>query len=230
MDPATIQQIATEVVARLPFGDRYLVVMALVSALVGAFAALGTSYFKTRGQNLATKHDFDELLKQQEATAEAVEAIKSEVGQRDWTQREWTTLRRIKLEALLEKMHECGLYLHRRHDRAVDGLAATPERDCISELDAMATLYFRELKDEVDRFVHICREQDALTSELGLAVIKAGDDETARQTVLNDFMRRWLARDLHSEVAQDELTEAARSLLERIMNVDERPRDDRYGG
>jgi hypothetical protein len=34
------------------------------------------------------------------------EGIKSEVSQRDWAQREWTTLRRVKLESLLEKMHE----------------------------------------------------------------------------------------------------------------------------
>jgi hypothetical protein len=50
MDEATIQKIAAEVVARLPSGDRYgLVVYVIVAALVGAVAALGTSYFRTRG-------------------------------------------------------------------------------------------------------------------------------------------------------------------------------------
>src|SRR6516225_8680196 len=91
MDEATIQKIAAEVVARLPSGDRYgLVVYVVVAALVGAVAALGTSYFRTRGQNLATKHDFDELQKQLKANTELVETIKAEVGQKDWAQREWT--------------------------------------------------------------------------------------------------------------------------------------------
>jgi hypothetical protein len=42
--PATIQQIAAEVVARLPYGDRYwlfLLGYMVVAALVGALAALG---------------------------------------------------------------------------------------------------------------------------------------------------------------------------------------------
>ena len=42
MDEATIQKIAAEVVARLPFGDRYwvfLVVNVVVMTLVGALAA-----------------------------------------------------------------------------------------------------------------------------------------------------------------------------------------------
>src|SRR5262245_48977427 len=56
----------------------------------------------------------------------------------DWARREWTNLRRTKLEALLEKMHDCDTYLDRQRDRAYDGKPATPERDCISETDALA--------------------------------------------------------------------------------------------
>jgi hypothetical protein len=42
MDDVTIQKIAAEVVARLPYGDRYwLVVYVVVAALAGAVAALG---------------------------------------------------------------------------------------------------------------------------------------------------------------------------------------------
>jgi hypothetical protein len=57
MDSETIQQIATEVVARLPFGDRYWLLLAvnvLVAATAGALVALVASYLRTRGQNLAT--------------------------------------------------------------------------------------------------------------------------------------------------------------------------------
>jgi hypothetical protein len=52
MDKETIQQIAAEVVARLPYGDRpwlFWLINAAVMALVGALAALGVSYFRTRG-------------------------------------------------------------------------------------------------------------------------------------------------------------------------------------
>jgi hypothetical protein len=181
MDKETIQQIAAEVAARLPFGDRYwlfLLVNAGVMAVVGAVAALGTSYFKTRGQNLATKHDFNELLKQQKDTAEAVKTIKSDVGQRVWAQRERTTLRRIKLEALLEKMHECEEYLDRRRDRAQEGMAWTPERDPVSEFDVLAPM-FPELGNEARRFSLICSRLLLLSSTLANGLIKSRDDQTA---------------------------------------------------
>jgi hypothetical protein len=38
-----------------------------------------------------------------------------------------------------------------RRDSALEGKHMTPERDCISELDVLAALYFPELKSEVER-------------------------------------------------------------------------------
>ena len=141
MDAGTIQQALL------------VILNVVIAALVSALTALGVSYFRTRGQNLATKHDFDELQRQLKANTEIVETIKSEVSQLDWAQRERATLRRLKLEALLEKMHECEVSLDRRLDMAVEGKAAPPERDYLKELDAMATLYLPELKSE-SRSVH----------------------------------------------------------------------------
>jgi hypothetical protein len=106
-----------------------MILNVVIAALVGALTTLCITYFRTRGQNLATKHDFDELQKQLSATTKLVETIKSEVSHHDWAQRERTTLRRIKLEALLEKMHECEDYLDRRRNTAMEGKAAMPERD-----------------------------------------------------------------------------------------------------
>jgi hypothetical protein len=173
---------------------------------------------KPRGQNFATKRDFDELLKQQRATAEAVETIKSEVGQRDWAQREWTTLRRVKLEAFLEKMHECESYLDRRRESAIDGKAPTPERDCINEVDTLAALYFPELENEVHPFVLNCRNQVLQLTQLTQAIFES-PDATARQAAIDNFKSKWEYKEFL--VIRNRLTEAARSLLERIMNVDD---------
>src|SRR5262249_25904590 len=100
MDKETIQQIATEVVARLPFDARYSVVYGVLTALIAALGVWFGSFLKTKGKNFATKQDFNELQKQLKANTELVETIKSEVSQRDRAQREWTNLRRIKLEGL----------------------------------------------------------------------------------------------------------------------------------
>jgi len=155
MDKVTIQEIATEIVARLPYGDRYwlfLFVNVIVMALVGVLAALGTSYFRTKGQNLATKHDFDELQKQLKANTELVETIKAEVGQKDWAQREWTNIRRIKLEELMEKMHDCEAVLDRLRNRAMKGDFEAGEGSPTGQLEAIQALYFPKLENEVYRF------------------------------------------------------------------------------
>jgi hypothetical protein len=222
MDKEIIEQIATEVVARLPFGARhsvvYGVITILAAALAAGLAAWFGSFLKTKGQNFATKQDFQELLKQQEKTAQAVETIKSEIGQRDWARREWTNLRRVKLEALLEKMHECEDYLNRRRALAGAGKAATPERTPINELDALGALYFPELKSEVDLFVSICRKDRLAIAEFSGAVLKAGNDIQALAAANKNYDSKWNPAAL--SLARDTLTSAARSLLERNRNLD----------
>jgi hypothetical protein len=226
MDKETIQQIAAEVVARLPFGDRYwlfLTINVIVMALAAGFAAWSGSFLKTKGQNFATKRDFDDLLKQLRANTELVEGIKSEVSQRDWTQREWTNLRRVKLEALLEKMHECEIYLDRLRSSCSGGNPLDDKRDPINELDAIGILYFPELRNAVSDFYQPSKKIVVTALDLGQAISKAGNDLDARQSAYDTYNPRFGA--LYKELthARHDLTAAARSMLERIMNVDEGP-------
>jgi hypothetical protein len=106
MDQATIQQIAAEVVRHLPsYTWTLLLVQVLLILIAAAAGAFFGEYLKTRGKNLATKADLESIKAQLSTTTQVVETIKSEVGQRDWAQREWTNLRRMKLEALLAAVH-----------------------------------------------------------------------------------------------------------------------------
>jgi len=218
MDEVTIQKIAAEVVRHLP-SYPWLVLLTLVAAGAGAFFG---EYFKTRGKNLATKADFESLQGQLRATTQTVETIKSEVAQKDWARREWANLRRIKLEALLEKVHECGVHLSRLYDPAYEGKPATPEPDCISEADVLAALYFPELKSEADRFTLSCREQRVLIGKLSSDVFDSRDDLGARQAVYQNFLSRWQGQYQEFLAAQDALMEAARRLV-KTMGVDEHP-------
>src|SRR5262245_55990550 len=102
--------------------------------------------------HFATKGDFEELQKQLSANTTLGETIKSEVSQRDWAQREWTNLRRIKLEALIEKMHECEAYLDRRRSAASRGLSPDEGRGVISEFRTISDMYFPELWKETHDF------------------------------------------------------------------------------
>ena len=223
MDKVTIQEIATEVVARLPYGDRYwlfLLVNVIVVALVGVLAVLGTSYFRTRGQNLATKHDFVELQKQLKGNTELVETIKAEIGQKDWAQREWTNLRRIKLEALMEKMDECVAVLERRASKALEGDFEAGQRDPVAPLVAIAALYFPELGNEVYRFSQKWRDLAIMELKHAIAVKSMGVDPDAYRTVHNIFEEHWGSGYKELLAARGALTDSARRLLVEIMGVD----------
>src|SRR5262245_58921177 len=106
--------------------------------ILGAAAAVGAffgEYLKMSGKNLATKADFESLQDQLRANTELVETIKAEAGQ-NWAKRERTNLRRIKLEELMEQMHECVAVLERLGSRAVVGDCEAGRRDPVAPLVA----------------------------------------------------------------------------------------------
>jgi hypothetical protein len=73
----------------------------------------------------------------------------------------------------------------------------------------------------------ICRNERLLIIKLGQAVLNAKNDSTARQAAYDDFKNKWNLQE-HWD-AHNALTTAARSLLERIMDVGEgaAPSDER---
>src|ERR1700730_4499252 len=119
MDQDTIQKIAQEVVQHLPnYSWQLLAVQVVLTLLAAGGGAFLGEYLKTRGKNLATKADFDSLQDQLRGNTELFEAVKAEIGREDWRKREWTNLRSTKLEALLNKMHDCDHYLDQRRSNA----------------------------------------------------------------------------------------------------------------
>ena len=189
------------------------------------------AYLKIKGENLATKQNFDDLLKQQEETAKAVEDIKSEISQRDWARREWANLRRIKLEALLEKMHGCQTYLDQYDAYSRDHTlkAAAPEHDPMGELQTIAELYRPELRDEVFALYQASHNQVwagmNLRSEwfkMALDVEEEADKKAFHAKALGEYGKA-MAPTKFLEAVHD-LRAAARTLLVNIMDV---PSDER---
>lgn len=235
MDKATIQEIAAEVVRHLPnYAWALLLVQVLLTLLAAAAGAFFGEYLKTRGknlatkadiENLATKADFESLQNQLRANTELVETM---VGQRDWTARERTSLRRIQLEALLEKMNDCDNYIDQHRNRFMDSKGTDPDqRDYLNELNAMGSLYFPELENEVRRFYVSGKEQITLGLDLAQKLDSAGNDMAARKSAYDTFRRKWRERYKEHSAARSALTAAARRLLVSIMDVEEGSRDNR---
>jgi hypothetical protein len=219
VDQQTIQAIAGEVARHLPNVWVLLLIQALLTLLAAGGGAYFGEYLRTRGRNLATKADFESLQNQLRANTELVETIRSEVGQKDWARREWTNLRRIKLEFLMQRLHDCDDYLDRYRSAALGGNSLA-ERDPRDELDTIAALYFPELEPEEYAFSLAFMEQKGLILQLGQEMQEAGSDLAARQQVFARFNVKWFEQYPARRRASKKLVEAARWLLVNIMDVD----------
>ena len=107
----------------------YLVI-ALTSLLGSGVAAFIGAYLRTRGENLATKSDFDSLLVQLKQQTREVEQIKSEISQAGWIQqRRWDLKRELcaQLLVVLEEIREKGRCLFESMGDSYPYALSTPD-------------------------------------------------------------------------------------------------------
>lgn len=95
-------RIADEVANRAFLQNIYFWLALLACAIISFIAAYFGSYMRKKGENLATKEDFDVLLDQLQATTRTTELIKTEVSSADWSSREFKRIRREKIEVLFQ--------------------------------------------------------------------------------------------------------------------------------
>ena len=188
MDQDAIQKIAQEIAEQLSnYSWQLLVVQAVLTVFAFGAGILFGEYCRTR----AAKTDVDGPNRSQiHATAPTLDE--------NWREREWANLRRMKLEVLLAKMHDCE---HFAEQIAISS-AGAQERDPLSELEVITTLYFPELKIEVDSFLDQCRERRTEAPSTTENVTKN------KKMVQEDF-----------KSARHQLSAAAQNLTTQIMGV-----------
>ena len=127
-----------------------LVGWALAKKGVEIFTAAGEAYAKRKGENLATKEDFHQLLDQVKKTTQVTEEIRSELGHRDWSSREWKAARARKLEEMLLLIDDVSRWHDELWKLTVNGSAESPGRPDPSEHAlVIQMMYFPELAAEV---------------------------------------------------------------------------------
>ena len=221
MDQETIQKIAAEVAKLVPNYDWALIlIQAALTVAAAAAGAFLSEYLKTRGKHLATKADFDEVISQLRSTTQLVETVKAEVAQKDWAKREWTNLRRLKLEELLNLRHDCEAYADNRRYRAFEG-KLFEEPDPAGKLQTLGALYFRELETELRNYVMAHSELNLTAGTLAGAVNQARGDKTAFDAAVADFNAGFRTRVSKVLATASELEKAARKLLIKIVGAED---------
>ena len=164
------------------------------------------------------------LLEQLSAQTKAVEIIRAEVGQKDWATREWTNIRRVKLEELLNKVSTCDGYFDRLRRATFAGESLADHRDYADELRSLATLYFKEMDKEVDAYVQPHRKLVRATTQLSVAYMQAGTDMRARDAAAAKYSGEIDSLFPETIKARLALDDAAHKLVLEIMGVLEMPR------
>jgi hypothetical protein len=218
MDAETIRRIAAEIAHNMSYPWSFLAVQAVLMVLAAAAGTYFGSYLKERGKNLATAADFGQLQQQLSATTQMVETIKTEISQKDWINREWTNLRRIKLEELLENAGKCESTSTRHRNSCIDGKYFDEQDDPGDDFRTLWTLYFPELK-EAGAYLDAYRHRRSENGILGMEMLEAGDDRALCDQVLKKFRLKSEESFPKFLQARRELESAARNLLIQIVGL-----------
>jgi hypothetical protein len=154
----------------------YLLMLAL-AFIGGAAASYFGSYFKKRGESLATKTDFDNLLIQVKATTIATEEVKSKITHLDWTTKERTILRRTKLEELLLRLHELADWQESKRIELMFNGEQNHNLSPLPKVSLLIVLYFPELRFEIGEYLNLHRKAMILLSDTHLKVLGAKDEQ-----------------------------------------------------
>lgn len=186
MSEALIREIANEIL-REGIIQNWFTYAILVALLVisGAVSAYGANYLRKRAETYATKADFDELLRQLRATTEAAESVRSAIAKADWAEREWQTLRRVKLEELLTAMHGATHHLDIELNARFFNDGMPTEASPIWKVEALSSLYFPELFAEATSFGLMFAKYRSWVIDVQAQLSSAGNDPGRRQVVFD---------------------------------------------
>jgi len=160
----------------------------LISTVLGNAIA---SYARKRGDTLATKADFDEIIRQLRTSTKTVEDIKTSVQHSDWLSREWKVVRRTKLEELLDSVYSAEYWLEACRNRWVFQKTVDLGPDPTDKVKRLSALYFPELGMQVsDLRVAQC-EATSFCLTLGRNLNFAGQDFKARQKLIDAAVLDW---------------------------------------
>jgi hypothetical protein len=146
MNKDLIREIAEAIAAELLFSNwRLYAILAALFILSKAADVFIEKYLGKRAEIKAAAADLHHVVHQLEETTKATEAIRIEFSRADWLDKEWRSVRRVKLEELLSCAQSMLAAMSYR------SLADEPEEPnpLGDKLQMLCTLYFPELQDEV---------------------------------------------------------------------------------
>jgi len=162
-----------------------------IALVVGFAAAFIGAYAKKRGESFATKADMDALVAQVKATTAVAEEVRASVSHADWVTRELKTLRRLKLEELLQAVHEVQAWQDLERGRVVFNSSNDSGPSPLPKVERISGLYFPELQATVHQFSQKHRQMMIEILQAGQNILVARHDVVAQQNARQQFAGTW---------------------------------------
>lgn len=159
---ALARSIASEIVNQAIWENyKFYLLVAAISLVSSGFVAFSGSYFKKKGENLATKADFNEILRQLKETTSLTEGIKTDIKAKLDEQQNVRALLRQKLESLIEQTFDLELWFDKARSQAMNGDLPDLNGGPMAKIEMYQAIYFKEVQTELftlKKAVHPFRE------------------------------------------------------------------------
>lgn len=117
MSPEKIEQLIRKIISEGLLFPWWSYLLVVIATFAGGF--LG-AYFKRKGENLATKQDYESLLNQVKKTTSATESIKINLSKGNWLHQQSWYLKEKYYTGLLESLYLLKLSLSARLDHYME--------------------------------------------------------------------------------------------------------------
>ena len=142
--------VASEIVNQTIWENyKFYLLVAAISLVSSALVAFSAPYLKRRGENLATKADFNEILRQLRETTTLTESIKTDIKAKLDEEHNVRALVREKMESLFEQTFNLELWLEQSRSQALGGNAPDINGSPMAKIEMYQAIYFKEIQSEV---------------------------------------------------------------------------------
>lgn len=179
MNKQLISEIANEIVNQTIYENYkfYLILLNLV-IITSAVSFFAGSYLKRRGENYATKQDFEDILSQVKKTTTATEEIRTKIVAEHSQEEDKRKTTRDKLEKIFHATYNLELWLEQTRSQSLDGAVFHINSSPLAEIELLQCLYFPECSEELnalDRATHSMIEWLLEINQLAFDAKNKGD-------------------------------------------------------
>lgn len=222
MQTELVREIAEAIVQQqLLLNWRFYALVLSLSLVGGAAGYWLAPYLRKRAETFATKADMQEILRQLAETTRTSEEIRAAIAQEDWAQREWRSIRRLKLEELLAAAYSLDQWLDTQQAKWLHGEAAKDDGRPMDKMKLNAALYFPDLSSEVNAVWMAHQRAFMFIVEIGGkgGAARLAQDAAAYGKALGEFKGGWEPHYAAARLALDTLERAASQLMPEIAGA-----------